>query len=137
MPRFTHKQALKRSIHLARTSRHETLAQQRKWLSLLAPLDVELAATQFIFRLLQILHLLRHSNTDDDRARARGFLMVALFEMAPGLDRSMELLLKGVRKLAEAYADLEVLEEALRIINRKRLSPLLLRYEPVFLFEDV
>ncbi|KAG0141133.1 hypothetical protein CROQUDRAFT_664256, partial [Cronartium quercuum f. sp. fusiforme G11] len=119
MPRFGHKQALKRSIHLAQTSRHEILAQQYKWLSLLAPLDVELVATQFIFRLLQILHLLRHSNTDDDRARARRFLMVALFEMAPSLDRSMELLLKGVRKLAEAYTDLEVLEEAL-IINRKR-----------------
>ncbi|KAG0140912.1 hypothetical protein CROQUDRAFT_664552, partial [Cronartium quercuum f. sp. fusiforme G11] len=95
MSHFTHKQALKRSIHLAQTSRHEILAQQRKWLSLLAPLDVELAATQFIFQLLQILHLLQHSNPDDDRARACGFLMVALFEMAPGLDCSMELLLKG------------------------------------------
>ncbi|KAG0145247.1 hypothetical protein CROQUDRAFT_94101 [Cronartium quercuum f. sp. fusiforme G11] len=48
--------------------------------------------------------------------------MVALFEMAPSLDRSMELLLKGVLKLAEAYTDLEVLEEALRIINRKRMG---------------
>ncbi|KAG0142245.1 hypothetical protein CROQUDRAFT_662802, partial [Cronartium quercuum f. sp. fusiforme G11] len=113
MPRFGHKQALKRFIHLAQTSRHQILAQQCKWLSLLAPLDVELVATQFIFRLLQILNLLRHSNTDDDRAKARRFLMVALFEMAPSLDRSMELLLKGVRKLAEAYTDLEVLEEAL------------------------
>ncbi|KAG0150965.1 hypothetical protein CROQUDRAFT_651825, partial [Cronartium quercuum f. sp. fusiforme G11] len=96
MPRFGHKQALKRSIHLAQTSRHEILAQHHT----------------IIFRLLHILHLLRHSNTDDDRARARRFLMVALFEMAPSLDRSMELLLKGVLKLAEAYTDLEVLEEA-------------------------
>ncbi|KAG0138946.1 hypothetical protein CROQUDRAFT_667116, partial [Cronartium quercuum f. sp. fusiforme G11] len=40
--------------------------------------------------------------------------------MAPSLDHSMELLLKGVRKLAEAYTDLEVLEEVLRIINWKQ-----------------
>ncbi|KAG0139800.1 hypothetical protein CROQUDRAFT_665990 [Cronartium quercuum f. sp. fusiforme G11] len=82
MPHFSHKQVLKRSIYLAQTSRHEILAQQCKWLSLLAPLDVEL--------------------------------------MAPSLDHSMELLLKGVQKLAEAYTDLEVLEEALRIINWKQ-----------------
>ncbi|KAG0149302.1 hypothetical protein CROQUDRAFT_653880, partial [Cronartium quercuum f. sp. fusiforme G11] len=48
MPCFTHKQALKRSIHLAQTLRHEILAQQRKWLVLLALLDVEAAASQFM-----------------------------------------------------------------------------------------
>ncbi|KAG0146759.1 hypothetical protein CROQUDRAFT_92236 [Cronartium quercuum f. sp. fusiforme G11] len=89
MPPFAHKQALERSIHLAlKPLRHEILAQQHKWLALLALLDIEMAVSQFVFRLLQILNLLRHSNTDDDRARARAFLLMALFEIAPGLDRS-------------------------------------------------
>jgi hypothetical protein len=58
--------------------------------------------------------------TNDDRKKANLLTLVGLLELLPALDYNFNLLQSGYQLRRQATSDLEVLDEALSILNNKR-----------------
>lgn len=117
MPRFTRKSALRRSIQEARHSRKP---YARNNLESLASFELDLAGLQFLLRLIQALQIHQLAVTDEDRKKATFLYLVGLIELVPGVDHGVKLLEFAYHLRSRANKELEVLDEALRILNHKR-----------------
>lgn len=117
MPRFTRKQDLRRSIQEERHSRKNLLNNK---ITLLANLGVKVAMVHFLFRLLHALRLNCQAVTTEDRKKAFLVTLVGLLELIPALNHNYDLLRLGYRLREQATSELEVLDQALLILNKKR-----------------